>query len=350
MCTRGIPTTCSSRILEGWRPPYDATVVRARARGGRDRRGQDEPRRIRDGVVDGELGVRPYAQPARPHAGTGGFERWFGGRGCGGIRTVGAGFRHRRLDPPARRTVRCGGREADVRSRVAVRAHRVRFVARPDRAVRGDGRRRGVAARSDRRPRSLRFHVDRAARARTPRRSRRGCLGIARGNRRRDDGDRRHRTRRARRGAGRGVGARGGGREGRHRLGSVVDVRNLCVLPDRAGGGVVEPGALRRRALRIARRRGRRCAHELRDSGSRFRRGSEAPDHARHVRVVGGLLRRVLRPGAAGAHVDPARLRTRLRAVRRADRVQHRRPLRSSSVRKPPTRWRCTSATSARFP
>jgi aspartyl-tRNA(Asn)/glutamyl-tRNA(Gln) amidotransferase subunit A len=27
LCTRGIPTTCGSRILEGWRPPYDATVV-----------------------------------------------------------------------------------------------------------------------------------------------------------------------------------------------------------------------------------------------------------------------------------------------------------------------------------
>ena len=27
LCTRGIPTTCSSRILEGWEPPYDATVV-----------------------------------------------------------------------------------------------------------------------------------------------------------------------------------------------------------------------------------------------------------------------------------------------------------------------------------
>ena len=27
MCTRGIPTTCSSRMLDGWRPPYDATVV-----------------------------------------------------------------------------------------------------------------------------------------------------------------------------------------------------------------------------------------------------------------------------------------------------------------------------------
>ncbi len=34
LCTRGVPTTCSSHILEGWRPPYDATVVeRLRAAG-----------------------------------------------------------------------------------------------------------------------------------------------------------------------------------------------------------------------------------------------------------------------------------------------------------------------------
>ncbi|MFV0259491.1 MAG: Asp-tRNA(Asn)/Glu-tRNA(Gln) amidotransferase subunit GatA [Acidimicrobiales bacterium] len=34
LCTRQTPTTCSSRILEGWRPPYDATVVeRLRAAG-----------------------------------------------------------------------------------------------------------------------------------------------------------------------------------------------------------------------------------------------------------------------------------------------------------------------------
>jgi aspartyl-tRNA(Asn)/glutamyl-tRNA(Gln) amidotransferase subunit A len=33
-CTRGVPTTCSSKILEGWHPPYDATVVtRLRAAG-----------------------------------------------------------------------------------------------------------------------------------------------------------------------------------------------------------------------------------------------------------------------------------------------------------------------------
>ena len=34
MCTRGVPTTCSSRILEGWKPPYDATVVTRLAEAG----------------------------------------------------------------------------------------------------------------------------------------------------------------------------------------------------------------------------------------------------------------------------------------------------------------------------
>src|SRR3954453_2386118 len=34
LCTHGVATTCSSRILEGWVPPYDATVVsRLRAAG-----------------------------------------------------------------------------------------------------------------------------------------------------------------------------------------------------------------------------------------------------------------------------------------------------------------------------
>ena len=34
LCTRGVPTTCSSRILDGWRPPYDATVVTRLVRAG----------------------------------------------------------------------------------------------------------------------------------------------------------------------------------------------------------------------------------------------------------------------------------------------------------------------------
>ena len=34
LCTRGIPTTCSSKILDSWRPPYDATVVERLRRAG----------------------------------------------------------------------------------------------------------------------------------------------------------------------------------------------------------------------------------------------------------------------------------------------------------------------------
>src|SRR5256885_2900980 len=34
MCTRGVPTTCSSKILDGWKPPYDATVVERLAAAG----------------------------------------------------------------------------------------------------------------------------------------------------------------------------------------------------------------------------------------------------------------------------------------------------------------------------
>jgi aspartyl-tRNA(Asn)/glutamyl-tRNA(Gln) amidotransferase subunit A len=34
MCTSGVPTTCSSRILDGWCPPYDATVVEKLAAAG----------------------------------------------------------------------------------------------------------------------------------------------------------------------------------------------------------------------------------------------------------------------------------------------------------------------------
>ncbi len=65
LCMRGVPTTCSSRILEGWRPPYDATVVSRAAGGGGRGRGQDQHGRVRHGLVDREL-LRP-ARPATRH-------------------------------------------------------------------------------------------------------------------------------------------------------------------------------------------------------------------------------------------------------------------------------------------
>ena len=68
--------------------------------------GQDEPRRVRHGLVDGELGVRSDPQPARPDPGAG---RVLGRQRGGRRRRVRAArprLRHRRLDPPAGRAVR----------------------------------------------------------------------------------------------------------------------------------------------------------------------------------------------------------------------------------------------------
>ncbi len=56
--TRGLPTTAGSKILEGWVPPYDATLVsRIKAAAAADPR-QDQHGRVRDGLLDRALRVR----------------------------------------------------------------------------------------------------------------------------------------------------------------------------------------------------------------------------------------------------------------------------------------------------
>ena len=115
---KGVPTTCGSRILEGWRPPYDATVVqRLREAAGIVDPRQDQHGRVRDGLVDRALRLRPDAQPVGPRADPRRLGRRLG-RGGGGLRGApGDRHRHRRLDPPARRGHRHGRREADLRRR-----------------------------------------------------------------------------------------------------------------------------------------------------------------------------------------------------------------------------------------
>ena len=113
---RGRAEPAGSKILEGYRPPYTATVV-ARLRAGR--RGaarQDQPGRVRDGLVERELGVRP----GRATRGT--ATRVPGGSSGGSAAAVAAGLapwalghRHRRLDPPARRALRHRRPQADLR-------------------------------------------------------------------------------------------------------------------------------------------------------------------------------------------------------------------------------------------
>ena len=63
---RGSRRPRGSRILEGFVPPYDATVVARLRDGGRGHRRQDQLRRVRDGLVDRELRLRRHAQSVGP--------------------------------------------------------------------------------------------------------------------------------------------------------------------------------------------------------------------------------------------------------------------------------------------
>ncbi len=105
--------------------------------------------------------------------------------------------------------------------------------------------------------------------------------------------------------------------------GARAPLRPVRLLPDRPGGGLLQPGPLRRRPLRAAGGRRRRRGHEHRHPHRGVRRRGEAPDHARHLRALGRLLRRLLRPGPAGAHPGDRGLRPGLRAGRRAPRGDH---------------------------
>src|SRR6185503_1894331 len=87
------------------------------------------------------------------------------------------------------------------------------------------------------------------------------------------------------------------------------------LLPGRQCRGQLQPGALRRRALRRA-RRGADADRDLLPHARPVRRRSEAADHDRHVRVERRVLRRLLPEGPESAGAHPTGLRRGLRPRR----------------------------------
>ena len=234
-------------------------------------------------------------------------------RSAAGFVAAGPRLRHRRVDPPAGGPVRGGRGEADLRARLALRADRLRQLPRPDRPVRRHrGRRRRCSSTSS--PGTTRCDSTSLDRRAAPgvgatlgRREWTGCgSGLLREL---VDGVGPDVAAPVRRAAEVLAGRR---RHGRPRC-SVPELalRAVRLLPDRAGRGVVEPVPLRRGPLRAAGGRRRRRGHDTGHPGRRFRRRGQAPDHARDLRPVGRLLRRLLRPGPAGPHADHPGLRPR---------------------------------------
>ena len=66
--TRGLVTTAGSKILDGLVPPYDATAVARLREAGAVHPRQDQPGRVRHGLVDRELGLRADPQSLGPRA------------------------------------------------------------------------------------------------------------------------------------------------------------------------------------------------------------------------------------------------------------------------------------------
>ena len=105
--TEGVRTTACSKILGEFLPPYESTVSSQLWRDGAVHARQVEQRRIRDGLVERDLVLRPGGQSVaarrfRRKAGAGRFLRRLGLRRCRGAALPGRHRdRHRRLDPPA---------------------------------------------------------------------------------------------------------------------------------------------------------------------------------------------------------------------------------------------------------
>ena len=152
------------------RPDARRRGGRPGTRGRRDPRRQDADARVRLGHHLRQRAARLGAQPVGARSRLGRLERRLGRRARCGRGAARARQRHRRLDPRAGRVLRHRRAEADLREDQRGAGVAARPLARPSRPDGDDPRRRGAAARGDRRGRRRRsLDRGRAARRRAGR-------------------------------------------------------------------------------------------------------------------------------------------------------------------------------------
>ena len=287
---------------------------RSSRRPGRGHVGKDEPRRVRDGQLERELGLRSGQESLVRRSGARRIVWRLRRRGRCGRGAVRARHRHRRIDPAACGAHRGRRHEADVRPRTAVGRGRVRVFARSGRSFRQHRRGCGDRVRGDLRQGPERRDDGR----RFP--ERRSSAGPRRGRERTAP----RRSKGVLRGQGHGAWRRAGGprgacclREGRR------EARGGLALADRsrpsrllhhpAGRGVCKPRSIRRRSVRLAGRRSRPRRDVSAHAWEGLRTRGEAAHDPRHICALGRLLRRVLRESAEGSNPHQSRIRSRLR-------------------------------------